>query len=335
MVQIARPQQRVGEHAARVQVLDQRHRGERHLAEPERVERSPGAEVVHQVVQAPKVHRVLREAAGTKHAHGDRERLVCRDSGIDESSVHLGELGPSEHLVHCDDAGGELAESARGQPADEVLGEHREALLRLLVTGQAAGQDPERLVRAVDEGDDVGADFMVQQCLGPSRRDPGGGRDEQVAVGHHHSGASHPNLDVRLDVGGERPVAVQLGLRELHERVGVEPRARIGLGGVGTAARMASASCKSAGATAPYCSMLSARNSGESRHDSICNQEQQLTLLRLQQVRHGRVLDVADRYLFDPGRSDGRVVAERPVLELRWSASGPERRRALRRGRPG
>ena len=47
------------------------------------------------------------------------------------------------------------------------------------------------------------------------------------------------------------------------------------------------------------------------------HQEQQLTLLRLQQVRHGRFLDVADRYLFDAGRRDGRVVAERPVLELR------------------
>ena len=211
-----------------MQVLDQRHRGERHLAEPERVERSSCAEVVHQVVQAPQVHRVLREAAGPEHAHGDRERLVGRDPGVDESSVHLGELGPAEHLVHRDDASGELAEPARGQPADEVLGEHREALLGLLVTGQTAGQDPELLVRAVDEGDDVGADFVVQQRFGPRRRDPGGGRDEHVAVGHHHPGASHPNLDVRLDVGGERPVSVQLGLRELHERVGIEPRARIG-----------------------------------------------------------------------------------------------------------
>ena len=45
--------------------------------------------------------------------------------------------------MHCDDASGELAESARGQPADEVLGEHREALLCFLVTGHAAAQNPE------------------------------------------------------------------------------------------------------------------------------------------------------------------------------------------------
>ena len=50
--------------------------------------------------------------------------------------MHLRELGTSEHRVHCDDASGELAKPTRGQPADEVLGEHGEALLGLLVTGQ-------------------------------------------------------------------------------------------------------------------------------------------------------------------------------------------------------
>ena len=66
---------------------------------------------------------------------------VFGHAGVDQSVVHLGELGAAEHLVHRDDASGELAEPARGQPAHEVLGEHREALLRLLVAGQTAGQD--------------------------------------------------------------------------------------------------------------------------------------------------------------------------------------------------
>ena len=275
-------------------------------------------------MQASQVHRVLREAAGPEHAHGDRERLVCGDPGIDESAVHLGELGPAEHLVHCDDASGELAESARGQPAYEVLGEHREALLSLLVTGQTAGQYPELLVRAVDEGDDVGADFVVQQCFGPSRRDPSGGRDEQVAVGDHHPGASNPNLDVRLDVGGERPVPVQLGLGELHERVGIEPRARIGSwcrhrgeDGLGFV--------QEGGGDRAVLLDAQREELGRTTTRQHLHQEQQLTMLRLQQVRHGRVLDVAHRDLLDAGGSDRRVVAEGPVLEFRCSASGPER----------
>jgi len=43
-------------------------------------------------------------------------------------------------------------------------------------------------------------------------------------------------------------------------------------------------------------------------------------------MRHSRVLDVADRYLLNPGGRDGRIVAERPVLELRCAAGSPERR---------
>ena len=50
--------------------------------------------------------------------------------------MHLGELGAVDHLVHRHDPGGELAQAAGGEAADEVLGEHRQALLGLLVAGQ-------------------------------------------------------------------------------------------------------------------------------------------------------------------------------------------------------
>ena len=171
-------------------------------------------------------------------------------------------------------------------------------------------------MRAVDEGDDVGADFMVQQCLDPGRRNPGGGRDEHIAVGHHHPGAPHPNLDVRLDVGGERPVPVQLGLRPLHERVRIEPRARIGwwcrYGGEDGLGFV-----QEGGGDGAVLLDAQREELGRITTRQHLHQEQQLTLLRLQQVRNGRFLDVADRYLFDAGRRDGRVVDERPVLELR------------------
>ena len=180
-------------------------------------------------------------------------------------------------------------------------------------------------MRAVDEGDDVGADFVVQQCFGPSRRDPGGGRDEHVAVGDHHPGASLANLDVRLDVGGERPVPVELGLRELHERVGIEPRARDRARWVGTSLEdVPRLRCKQGGADRAELLDAQREELGRTTTRQHLHEQEQLTVLRLQQVRHGRVLDVADRDSSMPVRGHGRVVVERPVLELRGRPGAPE-----------
>ena len=94
------------------------------------------------------------------------------------------------------------------------------------------------------------ADLVVEQGLGPRRPRCSGGRNEEVTVRHHHAGASLAQLDVGLDVGGERPVPVELVLGEPYEGVGIEPRTRVGPDGA-TLRRMSSASWSRAGATAP------------------------------------------------------------------------------------
>ena len=71
--------------------------------------------------------------------------------------------------MHCDHSRRELAQAVRGEPAREILGEHRETFLRLLVAGEAAGERPQLLVGAVDIGDHVGPDFVVKQGLGARR----------------------------------------------------------------------------------------------------------------------------------------------------------------------
>ena len=146
--------------------------GERHLAEPERVERAAGTDVGDDVAEAPQVHRVLRQAAGSEDAHGDRERLDPADPVGDELLVHVRERRTVGHLVNRDDARGELAQPSRREPADEVLGEHGQALLGLVVAGESGAQESQRLVGAVDVGDDVGADFVLEQgvdALTPAR----------------------------------------------------------------------------------------------------------------------------------------------------------------------
>ena len=90
----------------RVQVLDQRHCGEGILPSQSASSDPPGVEVVHQVLQAPQVDRVLREAAGPEHAHRDRECLVSRTPASTSPRCTSGNSA-REHLVHGDDAGGQ------------------------------------------------------------------------------------------------------------------------------------------------------------------------------------------------------------------------------------
>ena len=55
----------------------------------------------------------------------------------------------------------------RGEPAHEVLGEHRQALLGLVMAGEPAGQHVERLVGTVDMGHHVGPDLVLEQRIDP------------------------------------------------------------------------------------------------------------------------------------------------------------------------
>ena len=115
--------------------------------------------------------------------------------------------------------------------------------------------------------------------------DPAGGGDQEVAVRHHHAGAALADLDVGLEVGGERPVAVELGLRRPRtnaRRRATAPARGVGGGpGVEDALGLVEQRRRS---TVPYSSMLSARNSSEPRQASISSCSAQLALLGQQEA---------------------------------------------------
>ena len=115
--------------------------------------------------------------------------------------MHGRERLTGAHLVHRDDSGRQLTQAARRQPAGEILGEHGQPFLRLVVAGQSSAEQPQRLTRAVDVGDDVRTDLVLEQRMKAVRWDDGGRRDEQVAVGHHHAAAVVAHLDMGGQIG--------------------------------------------------------------------------------------------------------------------------------------
>ena len=69
------------------------------------------------------------------------------------------------------DPRGQQAQPRPAQPADQVLGQHGQAFLQRLVPGQPGVELPERLRPAVEVGQHVGADLVLEQRLDPRRRD--------------------------------------------------------------------------------------------------------------------------------------------------------------------
>ena len=125
--------------------------------------------------QPSQVHGVLGEPTGAEDPHRDRERLEVGDPVADQGGVHVLEGHAVDHQVDRDDPRGQLAQPGRRQPAHEVLGEHGEALLGLVVPGQPAGEHVQRLVGTVDVGHHVGPDLVVEQRLDPADGHAAGG----------------------------------------------------------------------------------------------------------------------------------------------------------------
>lgn len=106
------------------------------------------------------------------------------------------------------------------------LREDGEALLGLVVAGQARAEDTHRLGGAVDLGDEVRADLVLDEGVGPRDLDGGVGVDEQGVAAHHDAVDVVAHLGVDVDLGVDLAVVVDLGLREGEERGGVEALTR-------------------------------------------------------------------------------------------------------------
>ena len=95
-----------------------------------------------------------------------------------------------------------VARAGGGEAADDVLGQHGQPLLGFLVAGQADVEEPQRLGAPVDAGDDVGADLVLHQGVGPGLGDLHSGADEEAALRHQHPGHVVADLDGLGEHGG-------------------------------------------------------------------------------------------------------------------------------------
>ena len=222
----------------------------------------PDPRWVDQLVETPEVHRVLGQTTRAEHAHRDRERRLGRHA-CSRPSPRCTSGNSAPAIIWW--TATTRAASWRSRPAVSPPTRYSASTARPSWVSSWPASPLASVRRGWCEPLTKVTTCVPISCwrsaVGPCRGDAGSGRDEQVPVGHHHPGASLTQLDVRLDVGRERAVPVELGLRELHERVGVEPGARIRRVGVGTVARIALRLLQQRGLTAPNCSMLSARNS--------------------------------------------------------------------------
>ena len=165
----------------------------------------PSASGVEDAGDPAQVDRVLHRAAADDDPDGDGPRGPRRDRVVGAQRLEdVQEAGAVEHLADGDDPRREHPQASRVQPAGQVLGEHGEALLGLVVAGQADGQQRQGLPGAVLVGDDVGADLVVQQRLDPVRPEGGGLGDEQPAERHHQLGDVVAHLDAAPGSPGTR-----------------------------------------------------------------------------------------------------------------------------------
>ena len=127
---------------------------------------------------------------------------------------------PSSILPTATTRGREHPQAPRVQAAGEVLGEHGETLLGLVVPGQPDGQQRQGLPGTVLVGDDVGADLVVQQWLDPVRTEGGGLRDQRPTERHHQLGGVLAHLEVWTGSlgSGHLQVSLELLASRLRER---------------------------------------------------------------------------------------------------------------------
>ena len=165
----------------------------------------PSGEGVEDARDPTQVDRVLHRTAPDDDPDGDGPGGPRRYPVVGPQRLEdLQESGAVEHLADGDDPRREHAEAPRVQSAGQVLGEHGEALLGLVVAGQPDREQRQRLPGAVLVGDDMGADLVVQQGLDAVRPESGGLGDEQPAERHHQLGDVVAHLDVQPGSPGTR-----------------------------------------------------------------------------------------------------------------------------------
>ena len=304
-------QEWIGEHAAPVQVLDERDRGEWHLAEPERVERLAGAQVVDQLVETTQVDGVLGEPTRAEHAHGDGERLHGRDAGVDQTAgARRGT--PPRSTIWC--TATTRAASWRRRPAVRPPTRYSASTARpSWVSSWPARAAGERRAAA-------GAQPLtkVTTCVPISWWSSASARAADDTRGRARRAGRRSTPSPRCSPRGARRAT------RCRARTPGTGRARPGRAartrrrratGRGRASRAGTVSqdvlglVEQGGADGAVLLDAEGEELGRAPARQHLDQQEQLAVLGLQQVRHRRVLDVVERHVVEPGDRHGRVVA--------------------------
>jgi hypothetical protein len=130
----------------------------------------------------------------------------------------LQKSGAVEHLADGHHPRRKHPETPRVQSAGQILREHGKTLLGLVIARQSDPQQRQWLPGAIEVGDHMGADLMMQQRLDPLGPESGGLGNEQPAERHHQVGDVVAHLQVSREAGIHRTVSVELRTSRLRER---------------------------------------------------------------------------------------------------------------------
>ena len=219
-------------------------------------------------------------------------------------------------MLYGENARGEEPQAGAGEPPDQVLGEHAQSFLELLVVGKADVELPERLRPPVRIGDDVGSDLVLEQGLDAPQRNPRARPHQQVAVGDDQPRVVVAYLDAALELRISLAIVRELLLgarRELRRTDGAggrfvpgarrhaleQPAREIEQRRVGSAEEQDASGDEVLGQTI-----------GEHVEPPI-----EVDLLPAEQVLERGVLDPLDRDLPQPALEEARIDRQRPVGE--------------------
>ena len=175
---------------------------EREFADEQVVERAAGADMGEQALQASEVDDVLGEPTGAVDPHGHVEGGGRREAGLPgQVAEGLHEVRTLREGVHGDHPGRQGGHPARRQTADDELGQDRQCLLGLVVTGEPDPQKAQGLVASVHPGQHVGADLVLDQGVDSALVESEPAVDQQTAAVDHDPGDVVPDLDVDGQAG--------------------------------------------------------------------------------------------------------------------------------------
>ncbi|MNL45051.1 hypothetical protein D3C87_1676660 [compost metagenome] len=117
-----------------------------------------------QLKKAAQIDRVLRQPAAAIGPQDDVEGVIrLKPVPVDEQPIGFREKRAVQHRGAGNHAGRDEAQARKRHAAAQIFGKNRKPFLHALVACQARAEEPEPLRRAVEIGQQVHADFVIEQ----------------------------------------------------------------------------------------------------------------------------------------------------------------------------